>query len=313
MIYNNILETAGNTPVVKLQRVPEKGSAEVYVKLENFNPSGSIKARPALSMIMDAERRGLLNKDSIIVEPTSGNQGIALACIGAVRGYKVKIVLPESASMERRKVLQAYGAELVLTKVGKDIKETFETVVATALAIKASDPRVFVPQQFENPANPLAHEGGTAEEIIKDFPGGIDAFVAGIGTGGTITGTGRKLKSLFPHVKIVAVEPTGAPLLAGGEMTTHIQEGIGDGLMPAIMDPSLVDKVYLVSDDQACDIAQRLALEEGIFCGMSTGTTVSGALRIAKELGEGKKVLAIMADGGEKYLSTRLCEWHPNA
>lgn len=306
-LHESILELVGHTPVVRLRRLPRERSAAVYVKMECYNPSGSIKARPALSMIEDAERRGLLGPDSIIVEPTSGNQGIALAMIGAVKGYRVRIVLPESASLERRRILQSYGAELVLTPVGKDIKETFEIVISTALNIKAQDPRVFVPQQFENPANLKSHYEGTAEEILAAFGSELDAFVAGIGTGGTITGIGRKLKARIPGIKLVAVEPTGAPLLAGGEMTTHIQEGIGDGLMPAIMDPSIVDRIMLVTDDEACEIARRMAREEGIFCGVSTGTTVSGALRMAEELGPGKRVLAVMADGGDRYLSTRLC------
>ncbi len=307
-LHETILECIGNTPAVRLRRVPAEGSADVYVKVECCNPSGSIKARPALSMIEDAERRGLVKPDSIIVEPTSGNQGIALAMIGAVKGYRVRIVLPESASVERRKILKAYGAELVLTPVGQNIKETFETVLNTALEMRDSDPRVFVPQQFENPNNPAAHERGTAAEIFEDFGSDLHAFVAGIGTGGTISGVGRFLKAKIPGIQVVAVEPSGAPLLSGGDMTSHIQEGIGDGLWPGILDTSVIDHVELVTDEQACETAQRLAREEGIFCGMSTGTTVAGALRVAHHLGKGKRVLAIMADGGEKYLSTRLCE-----
>lgn len=309
-IHNSVLECIGNTPVIRLRRVPGPGCAEVYVKLEVGNPSGSIKARPALSMVEDAERRGLLEPGrSTIVEPTSGNQGIALAMIGAVKGYRVKIVMPENASQERRRILQAYGAELVLTPIGRDIKETFETVLATALSIRDSDPDVFMPNQFDNPANPSAHIASTAEEILTDFgAGGLDAFVAGIGTGGTITGVGKRLKASMPGICIVAVEPTGAPLLSGGKMGTHVQEGIGDGLMPGVLDTGVIDRVLLVCDDEAVETARRLAREEGLFCGVSTGTTVAGAMRIALELGPGRKVLAVMADGGEKYLSTRLCE-----
>ncbi|MDP2858960.1 MAG: cysteine synthase A [Bacillota bacterium] len=310
-LHETILECIGNTPAVRLRRITEEGSADVYVKVECCNPSGSIKARPALAMIEDAEKRGVLKPDSIIVEPTSGNQGIALAMIGAVKGYRVRIVLPESASVERRKILEAYGAELVLTPVGKNIKETFETVLNTALEMRDRDPRVFVPQQFENPRNPAAHEDGTAAEIVRDFGPDLHAFVAGIGTGGTISGVGRVLKAKIPGIQVVAVEPSGAPLLTGGEMTSHIQEGIGDGLWPGVLDTSVIDRVELVTDEQACETAKRLAREEGIFCGLSTGTTVTGALRIARELGKGKRVLAIMADGGEKYLSTRLCEQNP--
>jgi cysteine synthase A len=306
-IYETVLECIGNTPTIRLRRLPKPGSAEVYVKLESINPGGSIKARTALSMIEDAERRGLLKPDSIIVEPTSGNQGIALAMIAAVKGYKVRICLPENMSIERRKILRAYGAELVLTPVGMDIKETLELCLCKVEELRKSDPRVFVPQQFENPANPTAHDAGTAEEILKDFGTDLDAFVAGIGTGGTITGAGRKLKQRIPGIMVVAVEPSNAPLLTGGKMGHHVQEGIGDGIMPGILDTRVVDKVLLVSDDEALEIARRMAREEGIFCGVSSGTTVSGALRIARELGPGKKVLAVVADGGEKYLSTRLC------
>jgi cysteine synthase A len=306
-IHNSVLECIGDTPVVKLNRLTGPTSADVYLKMECSNPSGSIKARPALAMIEDAERRGLLGKESIIVEPTSGNQGIALAMIGAVKGYRVRIVMPETASVERRRILQAYGAEVVLTPVGENIQETFAIVLATAKAIRDSHPHTFMPNQFDNPANLAAHENGTAVEILSDFGDGLDAFVAGIGTGGTITGVAKRVKRDLPGLKVVAVEPVGAPLLYGGAMTSHVQEGIGDGLMPAILDPTLIDRVLLVSDDEAVDTAKSLARHEGIFCGVSTGTTVAGALRIAAELGPGHKVLAIMADGGEKYLSTRLC------
>ena len=306
-IRDSILDCIGGTPVVRLRRLPSAGSAEVYVKMECFNPSGSIKARPALAMVEVAEKLGLLKPGSTIVEPTSGNQGIALAMIGAVKGYRVRIVMPENASVERRRILEAYGAELVLTPIGKDIRETFETVLATARGIRDSDPDVFMPNQFENPANPAVHHDTTAAEILADFGRDISAIVVGIGTGGTITGVGRRLRQEVPALRIVAVEPTGAPLLAGGEMTTHIQEGIGDGLMPGILDTSLIDQVLLVSDAEALETAQRLSREEGIFCGVSTGTTVTGALRVAEQLGPGHRVLAILADGGEKYLSTMLC------
>lgn len=306
-IYGTILECIGNTPVIRLRRLPAPDSAEVYVKAECNNPSGSVKARPALSMVEDAERRGLLKPGYTIVEPTSGNQGIALAMIGAVKGYRVKVVMPENASLERRLILQAYGAELVLTPVGRDVKETFETVLATALSIRDSDPSMFMPNQFDNPANPSAHISSTAEEILGDFGTGLDAFVAGIGTGGTITGVGKRLKGSIPGITVVAVEPTGAPLLSGGRMSTHVQEGIGDGLMPGVLDTEVIDRVLLVSDDEAVETARRLAREEGLFCGVSTGSTVAGAIRIGLELGPGRKVLAVMADGGEKYLSTRLC------
>jgi cysteine synthase A len=308
-IYESFLQTIGHTPVVRLRKFKVPGSADIYAKVESVNPGCSIKARTALSMIEDAERRGVLKSDSIIVEPTSGNQGIAISMIAAVKGYKVKICLPANMSMERRKVLQSYGAELVLTPIGKDIKETIELCLEKVIELKNADPRVFVPQQFENPANVAAHYNGTAEEILADFGTDLHAFVAGIGTGGTITGVGRKLKERIPGVRIVAVEPDQAPLLAGGKMGHHCQEGIGDGIMPGILDTSVIDTVYTVSDQEACDLARALARKEGLFTGVSSGTTLAGALRIAKELGEGKKVLCVVADGGEKYLSTRLCEF----
>lgn len=307
-IYENILGCAGNTPLIKLNRLVEAGDATVYLKVESFNPGGSIKVRAALAMIEDAERKGLLGPGSVIVEPTSGNQGIALAMIGAVKGYRVIICMPESMSLERRKLLRAYGAEVVLTPCGRDIKETIENCLSGALGIQAADPRVFVPQQFENPANSLSHALGTAMEIWNDLGPGLDMLVTGIGTGGTITGAGRRLKELKPTIQVVAVEPENAPLLGEGSLGHHIQEGIGDGIMPGILDPTVVDRVVAVSDQEAVETARLLARREGILVGISSGTAVAGALKLARELGSGAVIVAIAADSADRYLSTKLLD-----
>ncbi len=306
-VLDNILQAIGNTPLVRLRRIPEPGSAEVLVKLESLNPGGSVKARSALRMIEEAERTGKLRPDSIIVEASSGNQGIALAMIGAVKGYRVIVCMPESMSAERRKVLEAYGAEVQLTPRGSTIKEALELCIARTLELAERDPRVFLARQFRNEANPRAHAETTAQEILEATEGRVDAFVAGIGTGGTITGTGRILKSEIPNVRIVAVEPESASLLqAGRPMGHHVQEGIGDGVLPEVLDVSVIDDSILVSDEDAIATARRLAREEGIFCGISSGTAVFGALQVARELGPGRTVVTIAADGGEKYLTTAL-------
>ncbi len=305
-VCSNILESVGRTPLVRLNRLPPPGAATVYLKVELFNPGGSIKVRPALAMIEDAERRGLLGPGSIIVEPTSGNQGIALAMIGAVRGYRVIICMPETMSAERRKLLRAYGAEVELTPAGNNIKEALENCLARVAELKASDPRVFVPNQFDNPANSRAHAETTAREIWEDLGGRIDALVAGIGTGGTITGAGRRLKELQPGLLVVAVEPEHAPLLGTGSVGHHMQEGIGDGIMPGILDPTVVDRVLSVTDEEALATTRALARSEGIMAGISSGTTTTGALRVACELGAGAVVVAIAADGADRYLSTSL-------
>ena len=305
-VLHNLLGCIGRTPLVALQRVIQPGGARILLKVESLNPSGSIKARSALSIVEAAERAGLLKPGGSIVEATSGNQGIALAMIGAVKGYRVIICLPESMSQERRKILQAYGAELVLTPVGADIKNTLECCLAKVQEILGSTEGVFWARQFDNPDNVAAHFETTAREILDDLGTDVHAFVAGIGTGGTITGVGRRLKAAVPGVQIVAVEPSEAPLLSGGKMGHHGQEGIGDGVMPGILAPSVIDVVEVVTDAEAISTARRLVREEGIFCGISTGTTVCGALRVVARLGPGKTVVAIMADGGEKYLSTKL-------
>lgn len=306
-ILNNLLEAIANTPLVRLNRLVDADSAEVLVKIESLNPGGSVKARSAWGIISDAEQKGLLGPDSVIVESSSGNQGISLAMIGAVKGYKVVVFMPESMSSERRKILKAYGADVVLTPVGKDMKETFETAKGMAEDFASSNPNAFLSRQFDNEANPLAHEKTTAREILEQTGGKIDAFVSGIGTGGTITGTGRELKKMVSGIKIIAVEPSRGSLFYDLECCVHVQEGIGDGLYPGILDGSLIDRSILVEDEEALNCARRLAREEGIFCGISSGTNVHGALTVARELGPGHTVVTIIADGGEKYLSTVLC------
>lgn len=306
-ILDNLLEAIGNTPLVRLNRLPEAESAEVLVKVEFLNPGGSVKARSAWGIISDAEQKNLLGPDSIIVESSSGNQGISLALIGAVRGYKAVVFMPESMSSERQKILRAYGAEVVLTPKGKDMKETFETAKNMAEEFAASNPNAFLSRQFDNEANSMAHTRTTAAEILEQTGGRIDAFVSGIGTGGTITGTGRELKRVVPDIKVIAVEPSYGSLFHDIECCIHLQEGIGDGIYPGILDGSIIDRSILVEDAEAIACARRLAREEGIFCGISSGTNVCGALKVARELGPGHTVVTLIPDGGEKYLSTALC------
>ncbi len=305
-IHSSILEVIGNTPMVRLNRLPGPDSAEVLVKVESLNPSGSIKARPALRMIQEAEASGELRPGGTIVEASSGNQGIALAMIGAVKGYRVVVFMPESMSVERRKVLEAYGAEVRLTPLGKDIKETLEICVKASIDFAESTPGAYRARQFENPNNCSAHECTTAKEILEQTGGRLDAFVAGIGTGGTVTGTGRCLKEALGNVLVVAAEPDKASLLMDIPVGFHVQEGIGDGILPDILDKSVIDRAILVTDSEAVQTARRMARDEGIFCGISSGTNVFAALKVAKELGPGKRVVTVLPDGGEKYLSTAL-------
>ena len=306
MIYHNILEAMGNTPLIRLNRMTEKGSAQILVKFEGLNVGGSIKTRTAYNMIKDAEEKGLIKEDTIIVEPTSGNQGIGLALVGAVRGYKTRIIMPDSVSEERRKLMKHYGAEVVLIHDAGNIGECIEECLNTALKMAREDPRVFVPQQFENPANPAVHRNQTAGEILEQAEGPIDGFCSGIGTGGTITGIGEVLKEKNPDMEIWAVEPEHAAILSGGSIGTHLQMGIGDGLIPAILNTGIYDDICIVTDDEAIQTSRDLASKEGIMCGISSGTNVAAAIKLARKLGEGKTVVTILPDTAERYFSTPL-------
>ncbi len=306
-ILDSILDAVGNTPMVRLNRITGIDCAEILVKAEYLNPGGSIKARSAMGIIIDAEHKGLLGPNSIIVEYSSGNQGISLSMIASIKGYKVVVFLPETMSDERRKILRAYGAKVVLTPAGKDMQETLTRAKQMAEEFAASEPNAFMLRQFDNEANPRAHQMTTAQEILEQTEGRLHAFVSGIGTGGTITGVGRELKRVLPEVKVVAVEPSKASLFYGINEGIHAQEGIGDGIYPGVLDPSIIDRVILVNDDEAIECARDLSRKEGIFCGISSGTNVFGALQVARELGPGHRVVTLIPDGGEKYLSTALC------
>ena len=298
----------GNTPLIRLERMTEEGSAQILVKFEGLNVGGSIKTRTAYNMIRDAEEKGLIREDTIIVEPTSGNQGIGLALVGAVRGYKTRIIMPDSVSEERRKLMRHYGAEVVLIHDAGNIGECIEECLNTALKMAEEDPRVFVPQQFENPANPAVHRSRTAIEILDQADCKIDGFCSGIGTGGTITGIGEVLKEKNPDIEIWAVEPEHAAILSGGSIGTHIQMGIGDGLIPAILNTQIYDDICIVTDDEAIQTSRDLASKEGIMCGISSGTNVAAALKLAKKLGKGKTVVTVLPDTAERYFSTPLFE-----
>lgn len=298
----------GNTPLIRLERMAEKGSAQILVKFEGLNVGGSIKTRTAYNMIRDAEEKGLIKEDTIIVEPTSGNQGIGLALVGAVRGYKTRIIMPDSVSEERRKLMKHYGAEVVLIHDAGNIGECIEECLNTALKMAEEDPRVFVPQQFENPANPAVHRSRTAIEILEQADCKIDGFCSGIGTGGTITGIGEVLKEKNPDTEIWAVEPEHAAILSGGSIGTHLQMGIGDGLIPAILNTQIYDDICIVTDEEAIQTSRELASKEGIMCGISSGTNVAAAIKLARKLGEGKTVVTVLPDTAERYFSTPLFE-----
>lgn len=306
MVYSNILDAIGNTPVIRLNHLVSPGGAQVLVKYEGVNIGGSVKTRTAYNMILEAEKRGDIHRDTIIVEPTSGNQGIGLALIGAVRGYAVRIIMPDSVSQERRKLIQGYGAELVLIHDDGDIGACIAKCLETALEMAAEDPRVWVPQQFENPDNPSVHRTQTGLEILRQVDGPIHGFCSGIGTGGTISGIGSVLREHNPDMRIWAVEPENAAILSGGHIGTHLQMGIGDGLIPKNLDRSIYDHIAIVTDEEAIQTTRRLIREEGILCGISSGTNVAAALRLAQELGAGKTVVTILPDTGERYLSTEL-------
>lgn len=306
MVYQNLLDCIGHTPVIELQRMAPVNGARILVKYEGLNVGGSIKTRTAWNMIKEAEREGLLHPDSIIVEPTSGNQGIGLALVGAVRGYRTVIIMPDSVSVERRKLVSHYGAEVRLIHDDGNIGDCIQRCLDTALALQQSDSRVFVPQQFSNPANPLAHKHYTALELLEQTACPIDGFCSGVGTGGTITGIGEVLKAQYPAIKIWAVEPENAAILAGGNIGTHLQMGIGDGLIPDNLNTHIYDNIYIVADEVAIQTAKDLARLEGLMCGISSGTNVAAAIALARELGPGKTVVTILPDTAERYFSTPL-------
>ena len=308
MIYNNILEAVGHTPMVQLNRMTGPEDAMVLVKFEGLNVGGSIKTRTALNMIEDAEKRGWLKPDSIIVEPTSGNQGVGLALVAAVKGYKAVIIMPDSVSRERKMLVEQYGAEVILVHDAGNIGDCIEACLQKAAEMAEYDPKVFVPQQFENKANPAVHRDCTGMEILEQVNGPIDGFVSGIGTGGTISGVGETLKAKNPGMEIWAVEPEKAAILSGGIIGSHLQMGIGDGLIPGVLNQKIYDDVYNVDDETALQTARKLAQKEGLLCGISSGTNVAAALALAKKLGKGKTVVAILPDTGERYFTTPLFE-----
>ena len=309
MIYNNILEAIGNTPLIKLNHIVPEGAADVFVKNEGLDVGGSIKTRTALNMIERAEKEGKLNKDSIIVEPTSGNQGIGLALIGAVKGYRTIIVMPDSVSHERSMLVKHYGAEVVLIHDDGDIGKAIDECRIKAEEIAASDPHVFIPQQFENPANTEAQYSYTAKEILDAMEGRtIDGFCSGIGTGGTITGIGHALKEVNSSTVIWAAEPENAAILSGGSIGTHVQMGIGDGLIPGILDTSVYDDICIITDEEAINTSRELTRKEGMMCGISSGTNVACAIKLAMKLGPGKTVVTVLPDTAERYFSTPLFE-----
>ena len=308
MVFENILDAIGGTPIVKLQRMPEADSAEILVKVEALNVGGSIKTRTAYNMLREAAAKGILTKDSIICEPTSGNQGIGIALVGAVCGYRVEIVMPDSVSEERRKLIAQYGAKVILVHDDGDIGKCIAQCLEVAQRRAAEDPNVYIPQQFVNPHNPKAHRDGTGREILEQVGAPIHGFCSGIGTGGTISGVGQVLREKNPDIEIWAVEPEKAAILSGGPIGSHLQMGIGDGLIPENLDTGIYSHVCVISDEEAIETARRLAREEGRLCGISSGTNVAAALRLAKKLGPSKRVVTILPDTGERYFSTPLFE-----
>ncbi|MBQ9760865.1 MAG: cysteine synthase A [Clostridia bacterium] len=308
MICDTILDAMGHTPIIRLHHMVGPDDAEILVKFEGLNVGGSIKTRTAFNMIRDAEERGLIGPDTVIVEPTSGNQGIGLALVGAVRGYRVKIIMPDSVSEERRKLVEHYGAEVILVHDNGNIGLCIEECLAKALKMRDEDPNVFVPQQFENPANPAIQRSATAAEILEQVNGPIHGFCSGIGTGGTITGIGEVLKEANPDMTIWAVEPENAAILSGGSIGTHVQMGIGDGVIPVILNQNIYNDVCIIKDEEALQASKDLASKEGIMCGISSGTNVAAAMRLAKLLGKGKTVVTVLPDTAERYFSTPLFE-----
>ncbi len=306
MIYNHVLEAVGHTPMIRLSRMTDPGDAEILVKYEGLNVGGSIKTRTAWNMILAGEKAGVIKADTIIVEPTSGNQGIGLALVGAVRGYETVIIMPDSVSHERKMLVEHYGATVRLIHDAGNIGDCIAECLNTARRMAEENPRVFVPEQFSNPNNPLAHKNHTALEIMEQVAGPIHGFCSGIGTGGTISGIGEVLKAQNPDMEIWAVEPENAAILAGGTVGTHLQMGIGDGLIPSNLNQKIYDDLYIVTDDEAIQTAKDLARLEGLMCGISSGTNVAAARKLAKKLGRGKTVVTILPDTAERYFSTPL-------
>ncbi len=306
MVYNNILEAIGRTPIIRLSNMTDADSAEILVKFEGLNVGGSIKTRTAYNMICEAEKQGLIHDDTIIVEPTSGNQGIGLALVGAVRGYQTRIIMPDSVSEERRKLVEHYGAEVILVHDAGNIGACIEECLQLALKMQEEDERVFVPQQFENPANVAIQRTQTGMEILEQVDGPIHGFCSGIGTGGTITGIGETLKAQNPDIEIWAVEPEDAAILSGGSIGTHLQMGIGDGVIPKILNQDIFNDICIIKDEEAIQTSKDLASKEGIMCGISSGTNVAAAIKLAKKLGRGKTVVTVLPDTAERYFSTPL-------
>ncbi len=307
MIYDNILQAIGNTPVIRLSGITDDDMAEILVKYEGVNIGGSIKTRTAFNMIEAAEKAGEISPDrTTIVEPTSGNQGVGLALVGAVKGYRTIIIMPDSVSEERAKLVRHYGAKVKLIHDSGDIGKAIEECLKLALRMRDEDPNVYVPQQFDNPNNTLAHKNGTVRELLEQVEGPIHGFCSGIGTGGTLTGVGEVLKEKHPDIEIWAVEPEKAAILAGGTIGTHMQMGIGDGIIPAILNREIYDEICVITDEEAINTAKLLATKEGILCGISSGTNVAAALKLAKKLGPGKTVVTLLPDTGERYFSTPL-------
>lgn len=306
MIYNNVLEAIGRTPMIRLNKMTDNDSAEILVKYEGVNIGGSIKTRVAYNMLAEAEKAGKIHKDSIIVEPTSGNQGIGIALVGAVKGYKVKIIMPDSVSVERRKLVEQYGAEVIVIHDDGDIGKCIEECLNTALRMAKEDKNVYIPQQFVNPDNPLVHKYHTAVEILEQVEGPIHGFCSGVGTGGTLSGIGEVLKRQYPDIKIWAVEPEHAAILSGGSIGTHLQMGIGDGLIPENLNTDIYEDICVITDEEALETSKCLARKEGLLCGISSGSNVAAAIRLAKVLGKGKTVVTILPDTGERYFSTVL-------
>ena len=306
MINDDILSAIGNTPIIRLNRMVPENSARILVKFEGLNVGGSIKTRTAYNMILAAEKAGLINADTVIVEPTSGNQGIGLALVGAVRGYKTKIIMPDSVSEERRKLVRHYGAEVILVHDAGNIGACIEECVNLAVKMKNENSNVFVPQQFENPANPEVQKNVTAREILQQVDGPIHGFCSGIGTGGTITGIGEALREANPDIEIWAVDPEHAAILSGGSIGTHLQMGIGDGVIPTILNQKVYNEICIIPDNLAISTSKDLAKKEGIMCGISSGTNVAAAIKLAKKLGPGKTVVTVLPDTAERYFSTPL-------